>query len=67
MDDVFLECSRYNKHKSNTSNKRINGPSVIVVETKKNEKKRKGELLPLCRCQAAENRVSVLREARGNG
>jgi hypothetical protein len=63
--DVFLECSRYNKHKSNMSNKRINDPSLFVVEI--NKQKRKEELLPLCRCQAAKNRVSVLREARGNG
>jgi len=29
---IFLECSRYNEYKSNTSNKRI------VVETNKKEK-----------------------------
>jgi len=38
FNDVFLECSRYNKHKSNTSNKRINGPSLLL-STKKKQKK----------------------------
>jgi hypothetical protein len=33
-DDVFLKCSRCNKHKSNMSNKRINDPSLLLSKQK---------------------------------
>jgi len=60
IDDVFLEYSRCKKHKSNMSNKRMNGPSLLLLKQKK-----KG-LISLDRL-AAKNRISVLREAKDNG
>jgi len=44
IDDVFLECSRYDKYKSNTSNKRINGPPILLS---KQTKKKQGIVIAL--------------------
>jgi len=51
---IFLVRSRYNKYESNMINKRINGPPILL------SKQTKKKSLPLCRCQAARKRVSVL-------
>jgi len=67
IDDVFLECSQYYKYESNMSNKRINGPPILLS---KQTKKKRGIVtaLPLRRrkesvfCEKLEVTVALLLE-----